>query len=44
VVLVVKNLPANARNIRDEGLLPGWEEPLEKGMAAHPSIVAWRTP
>ena len=22
----------------------GWEEPLEKGMATHPSIPAWRIP
>ena len=23
---------------------PGWEDPLEKGMAAHSSILAWRIP
>ena len=23
---------------------PGWEDPLEKGMAAHFSILAWRIP
>ena len=23
---------------------PGWEDPLEKGMAAHSSILAWRSP
>ena len=23
---------------------PGWEDPLEKGMATHSSILAWRTP
>ena len=22
----------------------GWEEPLEKEMATHPSILAWRIP
>jgi len=22
----------------------GWEDPLEKGMATHFSILAWRTP
>ena len=22
----------------------GWEDPLEEGMAAHPSILAWRIP
>ena len=32
---VVKNLPANAEDIRDVGLIPGWEDPLEEGMAAH---------
>ena len=23
------------------GFTPGWEDPLEKGMATHPSILAW---
>ena len=23
---------------------PGWEDPLEKGKATHPSILAWRIP
>ena len=22
----------------------GWEDPLEKGMATHPSLLVWRTP
>ena len=22
----------------------GWEDPLEEGMAIHPSILAWRNP
>ena len=22
----------------------GWEDPLEEGLAAHSSILAWRTP
>ena len=44
VALVVKNPPANARDIRDAGLIPGWEDPLEEGMAIHSSILAWRTP
>ena len=22
----------------------GWEDPLEKGMVTHPSILAWRIP
>ena len=23
---------------------PGWEDPLEKGMATHSSILAWKIP
>ena len=42
VVLVVKNLPANAGDIRDMGSIPGWEDPLEEGMTAHSSVLAWR--
>ena len=26
------------------GLIPGRENPLEEGMAAHSSILAWRIP
>ena len=28
----------------DPGLIPGWEDPLKMGMAAHSSILAWRIP
>ena len=28
----------------DLGLIPGWEEPLEKGKATHSSILDWRIP
>ena len=38
---VVKNPPANAGDV---GLLPGSGDPLEKGMASHCSILAWRIP
>jgi len=38
-VLVVKNLPANAG---DMGPIPRLEDPLEKEMAAHSSILAWK--
>ena len=31
-------------NVGDLGLIPGWERALEKGMATHPSILAWRIP
>ena len=46
VVLVVKNPPAicNAGDIRDEVRSLGQEDSLEKGMATHSSIVAWRIP
>ena len=39
---MVENLPANAGDIRDAGLIPGSEDPLEEGMATHSSILAWR--
>ena len=26
------------------GLIPGWEDPLEEGMATYSSILAWRIP
>ena len=35
---VVKNLSANAG---DAGLILGWEDPLEKEIAAQSSILAW---
>ena len=31
-----KNLPANSGDTRDEGLIPGSEDPLEKEMATTP--------
>ena len=39
MALVVKNMPANAGDIRDMGLIPGREDPLEEDMAAHSSIL-----
>ena len=39
-----KNLPANARDIRDKGLIPGLGRYLEEGMATHSSILAWGIP
>ena len=44
MALVVKNLPASAGGIRDAGLIPGLEYPLEEGMATLSSILAWRIP
>ena len=42
MVLVVKNPPANAGDIRDMGLTQGWEDSLEEDMVTHSSILAWR--
>ena len=41
---MVKNLPANAGDVRDVGSIPGSEDPLEEGMATHSSILVWRIP
>ena len=38
---VVKNLSANAG---DMSSIPGQEDPLEKEMATHYSILAWEIP
>ena len=38
---MVKNLPA----MQETSVLSlSWEDPLEKGMATHSSILAWRIP
>ena len=64
MVLIVKNPPTNAGDIRDAGSVPGWgpSQPegkiglprasprgfpfhtLEKEMATHSSVLAWRIP
>ena len=44
MVLEVKNLPANAGDIRGTGQPQGWEDPLEEGKATHSSIFAGRIP
>ena len=44
MALVVKNLPANAGDIRDVGLILGSGRSPEEGMATHSSILAWRIP
>ena len=41
VALVGKNLPA-MQEMWVRSL--GWEDPLEKGMAIHSSILAWKIP
>ena len=44
VVLVVKNLSANAGAVRTAGSISGREDPMEEGMATHSSTLAWRLP
>ena len=39
---VVKNLPANSGDVSSTSL--SGENPLEKEMATHSSILAWRIP
>ena len=41
---VGKSPLASAGDIRDVGLVPRWEDPLEEEMATHSSILAWRIP
>ena len=43
-LLVVKNPPANAGDIRDPGSSLDLGDPLEEGMATHSSILVWRIP
>ena len=44
VALEVKNPPPNAGDQRDVGPTPGLGRPLEKEMAIHSNIIAWRIP
>ena len=39
---MVKNLPANAEDMRDMGSITG--RSLEEGMATHSRIFVWRMP
>ena len=41
---MVKNSPANARDLRDVGSIPGWGRCPGGGHATHSSILAWRIP
>ena len=43
VALVVKTLFANGGDLKDLGSIPGWADFLEKAVASHSSILAWRT-
>ena len=42
VVLVVKNPPTNAGDIKRRGVKPWGQEDLEEGMVTHSSILSWR--
>ena len=42
VSLVVKNLPANAEDLRTWVWYMDHKDSLEEGMATHSSIIAWR--
>ena len=39
---VAQTVMKSARNVGDLGSILGWEDPLEKEMATHSSILAWR--
>ena len=41
---MVKNPPANAGDIRDAGSIAGLERSLEKEIATHSDILAWKIP
>ena len=44
VALVIKNLPANAGDSRDEGSIPVLGRSPEEEMLTHSGIVAWEIP
>ena len=44
MVLVIKNPPANAGDVRDSGLIPGSGRSPNEGVATHSRILAWRIP
>ena len=44
MALLVRNPLANAGDVRDTGLIQGWEDALDEGIATHSSILAWRIP
>ena len=41
---VIKNLPANAGDAGDEGLIPGLGRSPGEEIATHSSILAWKIP
>ena len=41
---MAQTIKESACNAGDPGSTPGWRRSLEKEMATHTSILAWRTP
>ena len=41
---MVKNLPSNAGDMGDAGLILGWEDLVEEEMTTHYSILSWKIP
>ena len=41
---MIKNLPANAGDTRDAGLIPGLGRSPRVGSGIHSSILAWKIP
>ena len=37
-----KEPSCQCKRVGDAGSIPGWEDPLEEGMATHSSILSWR--
>ena len=44
VAQMVKNPPAKQQTLEIQGQSLDWEDPLEKGMPIHSSILAWGIP
>ena len=44
MVFVVKNLPANAGDVRNSGWIPESGISLEEGRETHFSVLAWKIP
>ena len=42
VIRISPNSKESAYNVGDPGSIMGREDPLEKGLATHSSILAWR--
>ena len=41
---MAQTVKASAYNAGDPGSIPGWERSLEKEIATHSSILAWKIP